>query len=221
MTEMQVDYVSFNTRRERSEYIAAGYTNVLAGRVLDVGCDESHLHRLLPDLDYCGIDVHGSPDIRMDLESLERLPFDDDSFDLVVCSDVLEHLDNLHSMFGELVRVTARHVIVSLPNCWAVARLPIARGRGEFSHYGLPLSKPEDRHKWFFNITQAKQFILRNAETYGYLVMRMHVTEKPRPALARGARRLVYRDQERYLNRYAHTLWALLQKKPSGTDTQV
>ena len=29
----------------------------------------------------------------------------------------------------------------------------------------------------------------------------------------------IYRDREKYLNHYAHTLWALLKKKPSDTET--
>ena len=63
---------------------------------LDVGCDEALLKTLLaPDIKYTGIDVAGKPDIVLNLEKIERLPFDDSTFDCVICSDVLEHLDKL------------------------------------------------------------------------------------------------------------------------------
>ena len=78
------------------------------------------------------------PDLVIDLEKIERLPFDDASFDAVLCSEVLEHLDNLHAMFGELTRVSRRWILISLPNCWTAARRPVQRGRGAIGHYGLP-----------------------------------------------------------------------------------
>ncbi|MFH1501848.1 MAG: methyltransferase domain-containing protein [Candidatus Eisenbacteria bacterium] len=68
--------------------------------------------------------------MQLNIEEAERLPFADDSFDTALCVDVLEHLDDLHAMFAELVRVSGRRVIVSLPNCWNVARRRIERGGG-------------------------------------------------------------------------------------------
>ena len=127
----------------------------LRGKVLDVGCDEGHLRGLVPGLDYTGIDVGGSPDVLVDLEAAERLPFPDRAFDTVVCSDVLEHLDSLHRVFGEMVRVSRRWLVISLPNNWTNARRPIERGAGSFAFYGLPADKPVDRHKWFFSLEDA------------------------------------------------------------------
>ncbi|MCP4712255.1 MAG: methyltransferase domain-containing protein, partial [Planctomycetes bacterium] len=77
----------------------------LKGAVLDVGCYQAYLKTLLPDdTQYTGIDIAGTPDIQMNLEEIERLPFEDNQFDCVVCADVLEHLDNLHAIFAELLR---------------------------------------------------------------------------------------------------------------------
>ena len=45
----------------------------------------------------------------------ERLPFRDDEFDLTVCVEVLEHLDDPRQGLGELARVTSRHLLVSVP----------------------------------------------------------------------------------------------------------
>ncbi|MFH1144533.1 MAG: methyltransferase domain-containing protein [Candidatus Eisenbacteria bacterium] len=65
------------------------------------------LRDILGVASYVGVDIAGRPDIELNLEKAERLPFDDDAFDTVLCADVLEHLDNLHAIFDELVRVRA------------------------------------------------------------------------------------------------------------------
>lgn len=46
---------------------------------------------------------------------LYALPFEDDTFDTVLCSEVLEHLDHPGRAFRELRRVARRAVVVSVP----------------------------------------------------------------------------------------------------------
>ena len=140
------------------------------------------------------------------------MPFDDATFDCVVCTETLEHLDNLHAMFGELIRVAKKYVIISLPNNWVNARKPIGRGKGSFSKYGLPAEPPPDRHKWFFSLSEATDFIQQQHHRYAVSLRECHATEKPRPFLVRTWRRLWYPSQVCYLNRYAHTLWVVLEK---------
>jgi len=210
---LKTEYVHFSTREIRTRYIADRYSDFLKGRILDVGCDRCVLKSLLGDIEYVGIDVQGTPDIYHDLEQNPYLPFEDKSFDCVLCADVLEHLDNLHIVFEELVRVSRKHLIISLPNCWCVARKRIERGKGSFTHYGLPVEKPVDRHKWFFSLSQAKTFVEAQEKKYGISIIDMHITEKPRPAIIRFARKLRYFKPECYSNRYAHTLWVLFSKK--------
>jgi SAM-dependent methyltransferase len=208
-----VDYCQFKQRADRAEYIASRFGGYLTGKVLDVGCDKASLKPLLPSAQYLGIDVQGQPDMRLDLEKAEVLPFEDGQFDAVVCSDVLEHLDNLHAMFDELLRVSRRYVVISLPNCWSVARVPIQRGKGAFAHYGLPPDRPVDRHKWFFSLQQAGEFINeRIARHPGVRLVAQRINEKRRPACLRILRRLRYPCRARYWNRYAHTIWFVLEK---------
>jgi SAM-dependent methyltransferase len=45
----------------------------------------------------------------------QRLPFPDDSFDLVVCVEVLEHLVDPERGLRELARVGTRHLLLSVP----------------------------------------------------------------------------------------------------------
>ncbi len=208
---MQTDLIRFRERADRSRYIVERFGDYLQPSLLDVGCDRALLKTLLPLQQYIGIDMGGTPDLRLDLESIDRLPFDDRQFHACVCSDVLEHLDCLHAMFAELLRVTDRYLLISLPNNWANARRPIERGKGRIAHYGLPLEKPADRHKWFFGFSEARAFLEAQGERHPLRLKAMVANDKPRNALLRGARRLCY-PGERYLNRYAHTIWGLYER---------
>jgi len=204
-------YIVFSSREHRSRFVAGRFAAYLRGSVLDVGCYEAPLRDTLGAASYVGVDIAGRPDIRLNLEDIERLPFDDDAFDTVLCADVLEHLDNLHAIFDELVRVSRRHVIVSLPNCWNIARQRIEKGAGCIAHSGLPPDRPLDRHKWFFNLAEARDFFHAKAERLGLEVEDMFVTEKPRSPILRTLRKILY-PGERYQNRYSCTIWTVLRK---------
>jgi SAM-dependent methyltransferase len=208
----RLEFVQFLSRDDRARYIVSRFGPQLQGRVLDVGCDEARVKNLRPDLDYVGIDIGGKPDLVLNLDEVVRLPFDDGQFDCVLCSDVLEHLNNIHSMFGELVRLTRRHVLLSLPNCWCCARQPIERGHGAISHYGLPPEPKLDRHKWFFAATEALAFVEALAAKHSVRITETVLNEKPRFLATRWIRRLRYPRFWDYHNRYSHTLWWVLAK---------
>lgn len=94
--------------------------------VLDVGCGYGDFLKLInPNhqiggtevnkerVDYCN-QVLGQNTIRLgNLD--ERLDFEDNSFDTVVCSEVLEHLEDPEKALKELVRVTRKRVIITVP----------------------------------------------------------------------------------------------------------
>ncbi len=208
---MKIDYVIFKERSDRSRYIADRFNSYLKGKVLDIGCDKAVLKGLVKDIKYTGVDIGGTPDIQINLEEVDRLPFGDSQFDCVICSDVLEHLDNLHHIFSELVRISNKYVIVSLPNNWANARRPIERGKGSIAHYGLPLEPPKDRHKWFFGMTEAIDFIDSRKDRHPVSIVKKIINEKPRMLIIRLIRRIIYPNPERYMNRYAHTVWAIIK----------
>jgi len=209
-----VDYVSFADTANRARYIVWHWGDRLGGSLLDVGCRERRLAGMLPGARYTGVDVAGSPDLRVDLDEPGGLPFDDDAFDCVVCADVLEHLERLHEVFDDLVRVARRCVLVSLPNCWAAARVPVGRGRGRLKQYGLPAEPPADRHRWFFNLAEARAFVWQRSSRWSDLtVSEERICGKPRMLLTRLVRRVRYPVRLCYLHRYAHTYWALLTKR--------
>ena len=97
---MKVDYIQFKERKARPQYLYDNFKHLLNGKVLDVGCDRAVLRDMLDKVEYTGIDIAGAPDITINLEEIDRLPFEDNQFDCVVCTDVLEHLDNFICFFS-------------------------------------------------------------------------------------------------------------------------
>lgn len=215
----RVETASFPQRKDRSEYIAKKYSTFLKGSVLDVGCYECDLKYMISSSSYTGIDISGDPDVYIDLDSIDALPFADNEFDTVVCSDVLEHLDELHLIFSELIRVSKREVIISLPNCWNAVRRPIERGYGCAAHYGLPLTKPDDRHRWFFSYSEILNFCVEQSLRSDISINSIVVNARKRNIIIEAVRKLLFIGKDKYLNRYSHTVWVHYSKKISGVKS--
>lgn len=171
----------YRSRVERTEWITTRFKDVFSksSSVLDVGCWERDLATFLPEgATYYGIDIAGTPDEKIDLEKIERLPFGDSSYDTVACLDVLEHIENIHRISDELFRVAKQSVIITLPNptrsIWNFIfkrKTDKGAGYGIYSkYYGLPLEVPEDRHRWFFTCDEAVRFVSHKAGQNGFSV---------------------------------------------------
>jgi SAM-dependent methyltransferase len=89
-------------------------------RVLDLGCGAGNSVDLFrardPNVQWVGLDVPGSPeaaqrtrtDARFETFDGVSIPFDDASFDLVYCKQVLEHVRRPEPLLTEVARVIAR-----------------------------------------------------------------------------------------------------------------
>jgi len=77
-------------------------------RVLDVGCGPKPYYPFFAERssEYVGVDVVPQPAAEL-VGSVEELPVEDGAFDLVLCTQVLEHCDDPVRAVGELRRVTA------------------------------------------------------------------------------------------------------------------
>lgn len=209
-------------RETKAKYVWLKYRSILKGRILDIGADECYLKQYLPaDAEYWGIGLGGHPDQQVDLEQ-EKIPFPDNSFDCVLCLDVLEHLENIHEVFDELCRVTRHYVIILLPNPWKNFYNMLRRGEyrpGQpMKFYGLPLEPPEDRHKWFFSCEEAEKFILYRSGKMGMRVVQMDYQGVG--SEGRGWRRLVraiarsvlFRNDLNLKALFSGPLWVVLEK---------
>lgn len=77
-------------------------------RLLDVGCGPKPYYPFFADVvaEYVGVDVVPQPAADL-VGPVESLPVEDASFDLVLCTQVLEHCDEPAAAVRELRRVTA------------------------------------------------------------------------------------------------------------------
>lgn len=97
--------------------------------VLDVGCGEGftlekfknkNIGKKLVGIDFLDtaikIGKKERPYLDLRIGNIYDIPFKDNSFDLVVCSEVLEHVDDPEKALSELERVTKKYILLSVPN---------------------------------------------------------------------------------------------------------
>lgn len=150
--------------------VVSAFPSIWQGKILDVGARSGRLKRAIEAINpkfglYCGLDLFPPATI---IGNLERgLPFDRESFDVVVALDVLEHTDNIYFAFSELCRISKRFVVVTLPNMYEIkARLKFLFGRPPSGKYGLPITPPKDRHRWLFSFEEARKFAHYQGKKY-------------------------------------------------------
>ena len=116
--------------------------------ILDVGCGEGFtLNRLkehgigkrLEGVEYLkdAIELGKKtyPYIKIKQGDIYKLPYEDNSFDLVLCTEVLEHLDDPQKALKELIRVSNKYLVVSVPNEPFFMFAQLARGKN-WSRFG-------------------------------------------------------------------------------------
>ncbi|MDH4140213.1 MAG: class I SAM-dependent methyltransferase [Coriobacteriia bacterium] len=97
-------------------------------RLLEVGCGQgwllSELQRALPQASISGIDIREeaieyartlAPQADLRVADAVALPFGDSDYDLVVCSEVLEHVADPARVIDEIKRVGSGHAVFSVP----------------------------------------------------------------------------------------------------------
>jgi 2-polyprenyl-3-methyl-5-hydroxy-6-metoxy-1,4-benzoquinol methylase len=97
------------------------------GRVLDVGCGYGDMLAETRSSVRIGVDVNfdalvqaaaRASGARFAMAAVERLPFKSNTFDGVICSEVLEHLEHPATLADEIVRVTKPNGMycITVPN---------------------------------------------------------------------------------------------------------
>ncbi|OHA91076.1 MAG: hypothetical protein A2665_01115 [Candidatus Zambryskibacteria bacterium RIFCSPHIGHO2_01_FULL_46_30] len=114
-------------------------------KVLDAGCGEGILAVLMAKkgalVTACDISIPNIENakkfaqtesvgnkIRFLCADIEALPFEDNSFDVVVSSHILEHIPNFHKGLDEVRRVSKYKVIIGLPTCLNLCAMSLLGG---------------------------------------------------------------------------------------------
>jgi SAM-dependent methyltransferase len=90
----------------------------LSGKVLDVGCGEKPYKIWLKHVsEHVGLDVNPESQADVRIRPGERWPFEDASFDAVLCTEVLQYIANLKNTLSEIDRVLkpGGQLVVTVP----------------------------------------------------------------------------------------------------------
>jgi ubiquinone/menaquinone biosynthesis C-methylase UbiE len=127
--------MSFNLQVDHMRYFSTGYgslerfisyfyqidlatRSIKSGEILEIGVGDGMVSTYLKKLGYgvtgCDIDENLKPDVVADMR---KLPFADQSFDVVMACEVLEHIpfDDFAAALEEMKRVSRKFCIVSVP----------------------------------------------------------------------------------------------------------
>ena len=119
--------------------------------ILDIGSGNKYFKKCTKK--YCSLDVKDG-DIVKDLNVSQKIPLRKESFDMVILSQILEHLANPKELIKESKRISKKFVLVGLPNEITIDnRIKLLIGkpnRKGYSPYG---------HKHFFTIGTIEEFI--------------------------------------------------------------
>lgn len=97
--------------------------------LVDVGCGEGYLLYALQkrwkNAQYLGLDLtqgriavtqKNVPSALLLRGDVSHLPFPDKAFDIVICSELLEHMEAYLQVVEELLRITRKRLIITVPN---------------------------------------------------------------------------------------------------------
>lgn len=87
------------TRKRLNLFLSKHATEL---KTLDVGAGDKYYSKYFPNTVTVDIDSARNPDV---LASIYELPFEDSSFDVVLCTEVYEHLENPTKATAELKRI--------------------------------------------------------------------------------------------------------------------
>jgi ubiquinone/menaquinone biosynthesis C-methylase UbiE len=158
---------------DRFHHVIAARVGALApATFLDAGCGEGFVSRHLldhsPGLRIVGFDwnrdsvclaCRTNPSESYLVADITRLPFADGAFDVAGCFEVLEHLPDPRAALRELLRVSRRAVVLSVPHEPYFSLANAARGK----NLGVHPKGSDPDHRQFWSRKAFGQFVEQEA----------------------------------------------------------
>jgi SAM-dependent methyltransferase len=119
------------------------HASQLTGKMMDFGCGEKPYKLLFSHVsEYIGVDYNGEGHSHAN-ENIDvyydgkTIPFDNDTFDSILTSEVLEHVFNLEPIMQELCRVLkpGGKILITTPFAWNEHEVPVDFGR--YTSFGM------------------------------------------------------------------------------------
>ena len=100
-------------------------------RILDAGCGEGFISNFLINklgderIEFVGLELNAeairiaktkNPKMSFVQGDICKMPFETEAFDIVICTEVLEHLQSPEAALSELIRVSRQAIIVTVPH---------------------------------------------------------------------------------------------------------
>lgn len=127
----------FHARRGLAKSLADN-KQCINGNCLDFGCGNKPYEGLFNTKEYIGVEIEGE-EKREGIVYYDgnTIPFDDNYFDSIICSQVFEHISNLDEIMGELCRVlkTGGYMLVTMPFAYPEHLVPYDFRR--FTSFGI------------------------------------------------------------------------------------
>ena len=116
---------------------------LMQGKVLDFGCGKKPYRSLFANAkEYIGVDYEGEGHSHKNelidvLYDGSKIPFEDNTFDNIFCSEVLEHIFNPDEIIAELYRVIkpGGKLLLTCPFVWGEHEEPVDYAR--YTHFAL------------------------------------------------------------------------------------
>lgn len=154
--------ISFRHREALS--LISGISDGSNLTLLDIGCGDGLLLSLVKekgiaakglDLSEKGVEKALAEGLDATVfDATDQTPFPDNTFDIVVMLDVLEHLYTPEELLKEAMRVSKRWIIVGVPNFSSIAaRLQVLRGVVPENN------RPNKGHVYWFNYAVLRSLI--------------------------------------------------------------
>jgi SAM-dependent methyltransferase len=132
----------FIIRYNLFKYIKKFSSKFINGKLLDFGCGSKPYQSLFNVDEYVGLDTHNSGHLHENekidvLYDGKKIPFDNDYFDYIFTSEVLEHVFNIDEVILELNRVLKLNgkILITVPFIWGEHEQPYDFAR--YTFFGL------------------------------------------------------------------------------------
>jgi len=119
------------TRQELEKFVKAQRD---FGLTLDIGCGHAFYREYFPNR--IGFDIQPGPRVDV-VGDAHKLPFEDEKFDNILCTEVLEHLHSPHIAISEMRRVLKKRGKLILTTRFIFPLHDIPHDYYRFTKYGL------------------------------------------------------------------------------------